>query len=91
MNCRTRKESYTESEGGFIISDQEDKNICPICGKDNKCANALGKDYTKCWCSKQIIPNEIFELVPPDKLGKASICLNCINNLKEEYANTKTK
>jgi len=49
------------------------ENICPICGKDNHCGSLAGKPHGECWCNSVVFPEEIFDLVPDNKKGKACI------------------
>lgn len=54
-------------------------NYCPICNKDNECGNLKGYPQGACWCSKERFPQEIFERVPVDLLGKSCICKACLD------------
>lgn len=51
---------------------------CPICGMRNNCGN------DSCWCSKEVFPSGIFDLVPANKLSKACICKECLDKFKEQ-------
>lgn len=55
---------------------------CPICGKSNSCHNLAGQKDEPCWCSNEVFPKEIFEIVPYEQLGKSCICKECLNEFK---------
>ncbi len=57
---------------------------CPICGQDNQCGNELGK--STCWCSVESFPQEIFELIPEEKLRKACICKDCLEKFAKQIS-----
>lgn len=57
---------------------------CPICGQDNQCGNELGKSI--CWCSAESFPQEIFELIPEEKLRKACICKDCLEKFVKQIS-----
>ncbi|MBA4494641.1 cysteine-rich CWC family protein [Paenactinomyces guangxiensis] len=57
---------------------------CPICGKDNNCGNLADKPQGTCWCSKEIFPWEIFELVPAHALKQSCICKGCLEKFKAQ-------
>lgn len=59
-----------------------DKRICPICGKENNCAIANGKNPEECWCMNVSFPKEVFENIPDDKKDKSCVCLDCLNKIK---------
>ncbi|QQZ07733.1 cysteine-rich CWC family protein [Heyndrickxia vini] len=51
---------------------------CPICGENNQCC--YSEDASSiCWCSEEVFPKEIFELVPVDLLKRTCICKNCLS------------
>lgn len=55
-----------------------EKAICPICHEPNGCHRENGLDPDTCWCNTLIIDPKVFELVPPEALGKACICPACL-------------
>jgi hypothetical protein len=57
---------------------------CPICNKNNQCGNELGK--STCWCSAESFPEEIFTLLPEDKLHKACICKVCLEKIAKQIS-----
>ena len=63
------------------MTDPIDEKICPICGKDNNC---MAHCDESCWCVKIKIPQELIDLIPDNKKNKACICLNCIQNFKND-------
>lgn len=63
----------------------KNKGICPLCGRENKCASVMGTDPHKCWCMTTSIPSELIKRVPEDKKGQACICRTCV----EEYLGEK--
>ncbi|WP_379968169.1 cysteine-rich CWC family protein [Ectobacillus sp. sgz5001026] len=58
--------------------------ICPICGKGNSCGNVQGKAHGSCWCSNESFPEDIFKLVPEEKIRKSCICQECLSAFKRE-------
>ncbi|MFP3124509.1 MULTISPECIES: cysteine-rich CWC family protein [Bacillaceae] len=50
---------------------------CPICSKSNNCGSH------SCWCSKEVFPSGIFDLVPANQLRKSCICKECLDRFKE--------
>ncbi|NQU62815.1 MAG: cysteine-rich CWC family protein [SAR324 cluster bacterium] len=61
-----------------------DRSICPICDQPNLCGgeDSSHKIDGRCWCADEIIPREIFKLVPEDKLNKACICKKCLDKFR---------
>jgi hypothetical protein len=60
------------------VNDATNKLVeCPICGKHNNCGNH------SCWCSKEVFPSGIFDLVPVNQLRKSCICKECLDKFKE--------
>ncbi|WP_019244322.1 MULTISPECIES: cysteine-rich CWC family protein [Bacillus] len=55
--------------------------VCPICGAQNRC-KIDASDEELCWCVKEKFPNEIFELVPEESIGKQCICQKCLHTYK---------
>lgn len=60
----------------------ESAGICPLCGRDNGCAGAAGRSHEGCWCAGEVFPQEIFERVPEEFIGKACICKECLDAFK---------
>ncbi|MFC5650228.1 cysteine-rich CWC family protein [Paenibacillus solisilvae] len=52
---------------------------CPICAQTNKCDLTASEG---CWCTREIFPQAIFELVDDRKKGKACICKECLDQFK---------
>lgn len=57
---------------------KENKEYCPLCSKDNNCCNSEDKSFADCWCTKELFPNEIFELLPLAEIRKTCICKKCL-------------
>lgn len=57
-----------------------DQSICPICAEPNNC---MAHCDEPCWCNQVKVPKELLALVPENKKNQACICLNCIQNFKE--------
>jgi muramoyltetrapeptide carboxypeptidase LdcA involved in peptidoglycan recycling len=58
-----------------------EKRICPLCGKDNNCQHG----QKECWCSTVEFPQNVIDMIPEDKKGKACVCKSCL----ERYANSR--
>ena len=54
-----------------------DRNLCPICNRNNNCSSFSADSTTQCWCAKENFPQEIFNLVPREQLRKSCICRSC--------------
>jgi hypothetical protein len=58
----------------------ENAKVCPICGQPNNCRHdeslAAGN---RCWCSDIKVSPRVLAMVPPEQLGKACICQDCIH------------
>lgn len=65
-----------------MTADQQDQ--CPLCGKDNHCAMAAGKDVAACWCVAEHFPPELLAAVPPEDRNRRCICKNCV----QQYGGT---
>ncbi|WP_246064824.1 cysteine-rich CWC family protein [Melghirimyces algeriensis] len=50
-----------------------------MCGKGHHCGNPSGKPDGTCWCGKEVFPKEIFQLLPPEAIGKKCICKECLD------------
>lgn len=61
----------------------KNKGICPLCGKENKCASVAGVDPMSCWCMTTSVPKELIKRVPEEKKG-ACICRECVENYEKE-------
>lgn len=61
-------------------------NICPICGKDNECAIANGKNPNKCWCMNFNIKPEVLNIIKTKYKDKACICKNCLEEISKEHS-----
>ena len=61
-----------------------DPTICPLCDQPNQCGkeDPRYKIDGRCWCVTEIIPRDIFKLVPADKLYKTCICKKCLDKFK---------
>ncbi|GIN85878.1 hypothetical protein J6TS2_22640 [Heyndrickxia sporothermodurans] len=57
---------------------------CPLCGNGNNCCYSKDKSLGICWCSEEVFPNEIFDLVPPEQLRKTCICKSCLEQFKKD-------
>ncbi|PKR85520.1 cysteine-rich CWC family protein [Heyndrickxia camelliae] len=55
---------------------------CPLCGNSNQCYNSRNSTSKECWCTAEVFPNEIFDLVPQEKWRKTCICKNCLEKFK---------
>ena len=55
---------------------------CPICQQTNNCCNGLDKSFGVCWCTTEVFPEAIFDLVPANKVRKACICKKCLDLFK---------
>lgn len=64
------------------------ETICPICGKENNC---MAHSDELCWCNDMKIPNELLDLFPETKRGKACICKHCIQSYKNDPVKFKSK
>lgn len=67
------------------------KNICPICGKENNCAYQKGLAHENCWCKDIKVPKELIEKIPDNLKGKACICKACVMEYKEFLINSGKK
>ncbi|MBP3963933.1 cysteine-rich CWC family protein [Paenibacillus lignilyticus] len=56
---------------------------CPLCHKRNNC-----EGNHSCWCSNEVFPEGIFELVPAEQLNQSCICMDCLNKFKRGNANS---
>jgi nickel-dependent lactate racemase len=54
------------------------KGICPLCGGENHCATASGKDPYSCWCMTIKVPEELLERIPEEKRGESCVCQKCV-------------
>ncbi len=61
-----------------------DPTICPLCDQPNQCGKEDPSHQIdgRCWCATEIIPREIFKLVPEEKLNKACICKKCLDKFR---------
>jgi len=61
-----------------------DPTICPLCEQPNRCGEEDPSNQVdgRCWCATEIIPREIFKLVPEEKLNKACICKKCLDKFR---------
>ncbi len=57
--------------------------MCPLCGKQNRCAVVAGTDPFKCWCNTTKVPKELLDRVPEEQKGKACVCRDCIEKYLE--------
>ena len=48
---------------------------CPLCGEDNECGAAAGRET--CWCFEVVIPKEKLDLIPLRDRKKRCICPRC--------------
>lgn len=59
-----------------------DPKVCPLCGRDNRCAMASGagscRPDTPCWCTRVKIPQQLLDRIPPAARGIACICAECV-------------
>ncbi len=58
-----------------------DPSICPLCGRPNGCAWAVGG--RECWCETATIPSEVLFRVPKHARGHACVCRECAESAGE--------
>ncbi|MEH6580361.1 MAG: cysteine-rich CWC family protein [Halioglobus sp.] len=51
--------------------------ICPLCGKNNRCAVTRGAPVEACWCRDTPIAASALAAVPTEMIGKACLCPAC--------------
>jgi|ASRP01.1.fsa_nt_gi hypothetical protein len=63
------------------------KKICPICGKENNCANENEKDPNTCWCMEIKITKDVLEKLREAKKVETGgcFCRFCV----EKFMNKK--
>lgn len=59
-------------------------SLCPLCGEENHCHMATGKDPMSCWCTKRSIPEGLLLLLPEEAKGLACICEACVRAYEEK-------
>lgn len=57
---------------------------CPLCGEDNRCAMADGREVTECWCKDVSISAEVLAAIPAEAVGKYCICAACAGGKEAE-------
>ena len=57
--------------------DYTDTTKCPLCGSDNECAVAAGRDPDSCWCMSVVMSPEVLESIPPQAQGLVCVCARC--------------
>jgi hypothetical protein len=58
-----------------------DALTCPLCKKNNACANIASADEGQaCWCTSSTIsfPKGLLEKLPEAERGQACICQTCV-------------
>ncbi|NQY02133.1 MAG: cysteine-rich CWC family protein [Halieaceae bacterium] len=51
---------------------------CPLCGADNHCAIAAGKNAIQCWCMRTEFPQTLLDRVPDEAKNRVCICERCV-------------
>lgn len=57
--------------------DPKNPSKCPLCGRDNDCAIAAGRDAESCWCMTATISPTTLGSIPAEARGKVCICARC--------------
>lgn len=52
-----------------------DPRQCPLCGEQNECGMAAGRDA--CWCFERRIPADVLNQIPPQARNVVCICSRC--------------
>jgi len=52
-----------------------DTSRCPLCGDENACGMAAGRD--ECWCFEVVLAPDALARVPERARGVACICARC--------------
>lgn len=55
----------------------EDTTRCPLCGAENQCAMAGGRDPSSCWCMSATMDADALAAIPKDAQGRVCICAKC--------------
>lgn len=79
----SREDKLNKDKKGVIMK-KEEKGICPLCGRENRCASVLGTDPHSCWCMTAKVPKELIDMVPEEKKGNSCICQKCVEDWKEQ-------
>ena len=58
-------------------SDFQDTTRCPLCGSDNQCAIAAGREPESCWCMAITIDPQTLAAIPAEAQGGVCICEKC--------------
>jgi len=53
------------------------QKTCPVCGDDNTCAVAAGKDPQSCWCWQTQISAPALDAIPAEAKGRVCLCPAC--------------
>ncbi|MFK7975021.1 MAG: cysteine-rich CWC family protein [Halioglobus sp.] len=53
------------------------QTLCPLCGNDNQCAMAAGREPETCWCMEAEFSKEALAKVPEEAVNKVCICPAC--------------
>jgi hypothetical protein len=59
------------------LGESKDTSKCPLCGRDNDCAVAAGRDVGSCWCMTASINPTALGSIPAEARGKVCICARC--------------
>jgi hypothetical protein len=51
---------------------------CPLCGENNRCAEAAGDKPGLCWCVGKVFPKELLQRGVEMGFPNACICENCL-------------
>ena len=62
----------------------DDQSKCPLCGRNNDCAVAAGRDPDSCWCMTATMSTSALTSIPLEAQGKVCICSACANGSPEE-------
>ncbi len=62
----------------------DDQNKCPLCGSNNDCAVAAGRDPDSCWCMTATMNPSALTSIPQEAQGKVCICAQCASASPEK-------
>lgn len=62
-----------------------DTHCCPLCGADNRCAQAsAGDPGVQCWCMELVIDPASLAQIPESLRGKACLCRACAQRSEQK-------
>jgi hypothetical protein len=67
-----------------IVAAESHPTSCPLCGEDNACAAAAGRE--KCWCFSESIASDVQGRVPPYARDRTCICATCASAARYSVA-----